>query len=577
MFKSPFLYLFVCTLKNRLLGRLRRLREPKYAIGAVVGILYFYMVFFRRARVRSGGRGAPFGPASALPAAVLARVQIAVTFAATFALWLVVLVRWIVPVSRQPLQVSAPERDLLLPAPVAHRRIMRYKLLRSLLGIFFGSAVALFFAWTAVSHAASFLVGTFLLFTTIRLHLLAVALDRVNVFGRRRPRDPAGLVAFAVVLVAGISMAAALVPGLLHWQRTGDAARAFDVIRLAASQPAIAAGLLPFTVMIRPVFAAWPGPFLMAAAPVVAIALLNYWWVLRAENVFEASVETAEREVVAGRRAAPRPVRRRAPFMLALRGRAETAIVWKNLIMLGRYATLGVLLRIALFLVILALMAGTSRRSSVAVTLLPLAIALSCGMTVIGPYALRNDLRQDLLRLTVLKTWPISGERLLWGEILAPAISASALAWFLMLVTGGLSFAIPPSSLSWSARAAIGLAAALLFPALILAQVVVQNAAVVLFPGWVAVGPSRPRGVEAMGQQLLMFAGAMLVLVLGVLPGALLGGLVMLVGYAFIGWAALVPAALILTGLLAAEAVLAVHFLGGALERMDPAAVEAAG
>ncbi|HYD84968.1 MAG TPA: hypothetical protein VEA63_12975, partial [Opitutus sp.] len=43
------LYLRLTSLKNLLLTRLRRLRQPKYLAGALVGGAYFYFFFFRHA------------------------------------------------------------------------------------------------------------------------------------------------------------------------------------------------------------------------------------------------------------------------------------------------------------------------------------------------------------------------------------------------------------------------------------------------------------------------------------------------------------------------------------------------
>jgi hypothetical protein len=152
----------------------------------------------------------------------------------------------------------------------------------------------------------------------------------------------------------------------------------------------------------------------------------------------------------------------------------------------------------------------------------------------------------------------------------------SLLVALLMLIAGGLSLAAPSEALPWRDRLAVGISAIVMFPALILAQVVIQNATVVLFPGWVAVGPARLRGIEAMGQQMLMFAGTVLLLAIGVLPGALLGGLLLLFGFPLVGWLATVPATLVAATLLVGEVVLAVHFLGMALERLDPSAIDLA-
>jgi len=235
------------------------------------------------------------------------------------------------------------------------------------------------------------------------------------------------------------------------------------------------------------------------------------------------------------------------------------------------------LLRIAVVVFAFALFIGVTQRSQVAGAALPIAVALSCGLTLFGPYSFRNDLRQDMLQLSLLKTWPVSGERLLWGEMVSPWLVTTALVYVCIAATGALALGVRTTTLTWTARLALGCSALVLFPALIFAQIVVQNAAVVLFPGWVPTGPSRPRGVEAMGQGMLLLAGSALLLVLGVLPGALVGGIIGFVGFRLIGWFALVPASVMVAGLLAVEAVAAVHLLGGVLDRTDPTAVAPAG
>ena len=52
------LYIIVCSARNRLRVRLRRLREPRYLIGAIVGVAYLYFSFFARLR-RARARRAP--------------------------------------------------------------------------------------------------------------------------------------------------------------------------------------------------------------------------------------------------------------------------------------------------------------------------------------------------------------------------------------------------------------------------------------------------------------------------------------------------------------------------------------
>jgi hypothetical protein len=46
-------YIIICSARNRLRVRLRRLREPRYLIGAIVGAAYSYFSFFARFRTRA--------------------------------------------------------------------------------------------------------------------------------------------------------------------------------------------------------------------------------------------------------------------------------------------------------------------------------------------------------------------------------------------------------------------------------------------------------------------------------------------------------------------------------------------
>jgi uncharacterized oligopeptide transporter (OPT) family protein len=128
---------------------------------------------------------------------------------------------------------------------------------------------------------------------------------------------------------------------------------------------------------------------------------------------------------------------------------------------------------------------------------------------------------------------------------------------------------------SFADRVALALVAGLVAPVLIAAQLLLQNAAVILFPGWIPTGGARPRGIEAMGQQMLMFAGTLLAFVVGVLPAAVASLLAGLVLYAIAGVPGLVPAGVLFMAVLSVEGALAAMLLGRMLERTEPSQVEA--
>jgi hypothetical protein len=91
----------------------------------------------------------------------------------------------------------------------------------------------------------------------------------------------------------------------------------------------------------------------------------------------------------------------------------------------------------------------------------------------------------------------------------------------------------------------------------------------VLFPAWLPADGERARGIEALGQRLLTLAGALVVLMGGLVPAAIVASLV---GFALYGWLdvwALPFAGLTAAAGLAVELILGVMALGRAFDRMD--------
>src|SRR5438874_5920715 len=111
-----------------------------------------------------------------------------------------------------------------------------------------------------------------------------------------------------------------------------------------------------------------------------------------------------------------------------------------------------------------------------------------------------------------------------------------------------------PSTLAW--RISIAIAAAMIAPAFVFAQFAIHNAAAVIFPAWVPLGTSRPKGVDAMGQRLIMFAGVLLGLVVLMAPGVIAGGILWFAFERLIGPYVLIPAAAVCTTIVLIEVLL---------------------
>ncbi len=495
--------------------------------------------------------------------------------AGALALWGLAVLVWLWPFASKTWTFTGAEIQFFFTAPVSRRALLNYKLLRPQLGMLFGVAIASLFSGAASASGFgrwAFVLGGWLLFAVIVLHALAASLTKASF---RAPASKVPWLAWAsaalMLLGAGAVLGSLAARTLALVSRpTGEALRGV----LEASRSGIAAvALWPFTAVVAPMLAADAAAFARALVPALAVAAAHYWWVLASDARLVRSVAAAEEAEVKERRGVPKPVVRAAPFSLVPAGRLETAVFWKNTIQFGRYASVAVLVRVLLPIVVLAVIVGLNRKGG---SFAPIVLMLALFATLIGPYMVRNDLRMDLPRLPVLKTWPITGRELLVGELLAPWVVLSIVVWFLL----ALAFALLPA---WSAgpgdtvgRAAVALAGGVLAPMLIAGQLIVQNAAVVLFPGWVATGGTRARGVEAMGQNILMFAATLLSLAIGVLPAlAVAGGLGWLL-YLLVGWPAALPAAIVFAGILLGEAMLALTWLGRVLERTEPSQVEVA-
>ena len=201
---------------------------------------------------------------------------------------------------------------------------------------------------------------------------------------------------------------------------------------------------------------------------------------------------------------------------------------------------------------------------------------VAAGFSILmAPQVLRIDMRQDLRHLELLKTWPVKASAVVRGELMWPGLLISAIAWVAIAVALAMSARVF-STTSLGLRMAAGAATAILAPALIFAQLTIHNGVALLLPAWVPLGNQRPRGLDAMGQRLIMLGGTWLLLLVMALPGALVGFVIWFAFQRFVGEVVLIPAALVCAAIVAIEVLLATEALGPAYERLDVLAVERA-
>jgi hypothetical protein len=512
---------------------------------------------------------------------------------------------WILPSKGAVLEFTRAEIHFLVPAPVTRRQIVHYKLMRAQMGIFLGALLTAFFWGRGLTSAGGWgrLLGIWLLYATLHLHTMGAGFVRTDLLAqgvsglRRRILPLLALAAFVAVAVVGLREGWPAIVAAGHalgaddegWTN-GGLATFLGAIAHAGTSGALGVALWPFTVFPRLILAQGPGDFVRWLPPAFALLLANYLWVIRSDAAFEeASVEAAHKR--AERLEATKSRRRRGvilptqvrafPWRLSPRGRPAVALVWKNLVSLARVTPVRALIGLGGFLFgMVALVIGlTDAGAPYGLIAAFLAVLTATFTALFGPVFVRNDLREDLFHIDVVKTFPLSGRAVVRAEILgswlvltgielaALAGAAIGLAWAGTSALGVLGLESIPPAAWWFAGL---LSAALVLPAVTSIQLGLQNALVLLFPAWVALANSRARGFEASGQRMLTMLGTAIVLAVCLLPAAVSGGVAAWLLTGPIGAAALVVGAAVAAGWLYVEVWWATRYLGGLLDRLDP-------
>jgi ABC-2 type transport system permease protein len=577
------LYIIVCSARNRIRKRLQRLREPKYLIGAIVGVAYFYFTIFARMTGRSAGaRSSTRLGQPSLPS----RISIDVLRASGpafvgMALLLFMPLAWLFPGDSGLLEFTEPEVQFLFVAPVSRRALLIHRLMRSQMGILFAAIVPMLFVpfgFSAFSRLRLAL-AMWVLLMTIKVHFTGISLARasLSIHGADARRRQWG--ALAVMLGAVAIVGTAVVRTMTALPVPQDFFDVFNRLGAVATTGLSRIILWPFMALAWPLFAAWPGPYLTSLALAIGVLLVNVAWVLKSDEGFqEATAQAAARRAAKKTRKAAIPRARFTNWTLALSGRTEPMFVWKNTLQVVRTTNAVSLLRYGMPVLALgvsagaAFMSGSASRNTAAIFGV-FGLIIAGFAVLLGPQMARSDLRQDLQHLEVLKTWPLRGADVVRGEMLWPAGLLTLIAWVALACATALSSAAFTKT-PVGDRMAVAAALALLTPALVFAQFTIHNAAAVLFPAWVPLGTSRPRGIDAMGQRLILFSGVLLGLIVMMLPGAIAGGLLWLALHRFIGIVVVIPAAVVCTVIVLIEVLMATELLGPIYERIDASAVE---
>lgn len=589
---SALLYLRVTSFRNWVVSRVRRLRQPKYLVGAIVGCAYFYFFFFRPLGQGPGPRPGAVVPdpaREALEAAVALPADWLPVTTAFGALGLLVFTTfmWVVPTQRAALGFTEAEIAFLFPAPVHRRWLVHFRLLSAQLRSLVGAVVMMLFShrWSAFGgNALTHAIGWWFIFSALNLHFSGATFTLTRLtdlgFGAWRRR------LLVLGAIAGVSTVAILrLPAELPVPPLGtgiDLPAASEwLIALTTTAP-LSWLLAPFGLVAAPFLAVDARAFLLALGPAVAVLTLHYLWVVRSAVAFEdAAVDYAQKRgarLAAWRSGGRRPDQtfakgRPGPFRLAASGRPEVAFLWKNLLSTWPYFTLRVW-AIAAF-VIVAAGVWLNRHPDahlLASTVGAVALVFAAYVLIVGPQFARQDIRSDLAHADILKTYPLPGWQILLGELLTPTVILTGVLW-LALLTATVALQAAGPQIGWltpSLRVAAGLGLAFVAPVVVALQLLVPNAAALLFPGWFQLSRTRGGGPEVIGQRMIFFFAQVVTMLGALLPAGLAGGAVILMFHWLIGLpAAVALAAVAVFVVLAAEVWAGVRWLGTRFETLD--------
>ena len=565
---AVFGYLTWRTVSNRVVRQLRHLRSPRYMAALLLGLAYlWFMVIGQRPTSAPGGMPDP----RTLELVGAVGLMGAVAWS------------WIFGVERRVLAFTPAEVTFLFSGPVSRRGLIQFKLLHNQLLILFNALL-----WTLILSRERFGVSSLLrviaiwvLLTTLSLHRLGASFVRTSLaehgrFGARH--RIVSLVVLGLVLVTVMWSIADALPGLVAAR--GDDPRHFLIaLRDAANGPVPSVLTYPFRVLVRPLAAHSTTDWLPALGPALLLLVLHYIWVVRSDTAFEeAAAELSLKRARALAKETSRHSARRAPrmaspplFRLAPVGWPAGAILWKNLVAVTRtkrvrnaaiaMGTAGVIVAALSFEPegTLAEIAGWLAATWAAITI------------VIGPQWVRNDLRGDLLKLDLLRSYPLRGWSVVVAEAAASTLMLSVIQLSLIVIAYLAFLGNQVMTPDLQDRTLLLVAAVVYLPGINFLGMLIQNAAALLYPAWVRLGSGRPGGVEVLGQNLLMMIAFLTLLALTLaLPVALAGGSFLLLREMIGLWASL-PATALFLGAVAFEAALIVQWLGNLFERTDPA------
>jgi hypothetical protein len=492
MFLDACAYYLRCSTRNRIVALGRRLRSPKYAIGAALILLYFWGVFF--ANPAFGETSDPEGHrrnAVWIIAAMILVQLIVVWFA-----------------SGRGIGFREADVQILFPRPFSRFQLLAFKWIGTVFATLIGSLVLGLFLvrYDGLSYP-NVALGLWLLQTTLATHgiLFGLVQSRMKARGGLPARlrfAPAWALLAAVPTCAGLA-----------WQASGGVRSWADANVFVQTAP-LSYLLAPLEWIAAPIATQTPGAFLVAALFPLAVFLAHALVLWRVDLSFEdQALELAEKiqnirsqGLGAFRSKKALVAKPGSPWSLAPTGPAWKALVWKNVVSVTRFPR-ATLIRVALIVIVMAALFGSVMSKSEGGDLPTRAgfviLFLLGYLSLLGPALVRVDLRIDIPHFDVLKSMPLRGRTLIFGEIMGPVVVLFAIQAVGCVAAAILITEESGQVFGWADKLPALVAALVGFFALDFMLLTAENLMALWLPGFVRLGPGLKPGLDQMGQNLL--------------------------------------------------------------------------
>jgi hypothetical protein len=565
-----FAYLTAISIRNRFATMVKQIRNPRYAIALLFGAVYIWYFLFNRAQMPRGRGDGPFA-------------SIGIELLASLGLFVLFMRWWLFGNDRSALAFTAAEVQFFFPAPVTRRALIQFKLLRGQLAIILNAIlwVLIFGRGGTDLPPALRAVSIWALFTIFMLHRLGATIVRAAATQQGTVGAKRNIIALAIFGAAAAGLVYSGVeayPVLRNVPGPGELARAIAAV---LQEPVPSALLAPFRILLAPTFARTTGEWVRDFLPVVVIAGLHYLWVIRTELAFEdaaveASAQRARRiEAMRARRGGggAKPVRagNRSWIPLAPSGHPAVAILWKNVLALTRSSGhMAMIVTLSLVFGASAAVLSSANETTFSALVGFIALGLAGFSVLIGARFVRLDLRQDLVHLRLLRTYPVEGAALVAAEVAGSTLLLTLGQMGLLTLGHVMLLSHPSPELDVGSRWLLLMVAPIALLILNAASVTIQNGAALLFPAWVKIGTAKSGGVEVLGQSILTTLASLIALMLALLPAGI-AAVAAFAGVQFIFQGSLVATAIVasVVGLatLAFEVGMAMTLLGEVFER----------